>query len=195
MNRMIKSKSFTNYLLKLLNKLSIDDIEEKEINTITDIVLVKNDKDDDYNFIDLEMFPNLKELVLINFKINNFETNVLNRCKSLQKVEFVDCKIVSKSRLLNNNITNLSISNCKVKNVYFSKAKNLKILNVKNIKLFDAKKIVRLINLEELRVNDTKIKSSKYLSSVAKLKFLNLTGSKYDKELECSLSSNIVFEK
>ena len=147
MNKIIKSKGFISYLLDLLDKLSIDDVEDEEINSITDIVLVKNDKDDDYNFIDLEMFPNLKELVLINFKIDNFETNVLNRCKSLRKVEFVDCNIVSKSRLLNENITDLSIDHCKINNIYFSKTKNLKILKVKNIKLFDAKKIVRLINL------------------------------------------------
>ena len=195
MNKIIKSNGFINYLLNLLDKLSIDDVEDEEINSITDIVLVKNDKDDDYNFIDLEMFPNLKELVLINFKIDNFETNVLNRCKSLRRVEFVDCNIVSKSRLLNENIIDLSIDNCRINNIYFSKTKNLKIIKVKNIKLFDAKKIVRLINLEELRINDTRIKSSKYLSSIVKLKFLNLTGSKYDKDLEKSLSNNILFEK
>ena len=79
----IKSKGFINYLLEVFDKLSIDEVKEKELKTITDVILVKNDKDDEYNFIDLEMFPNLQEIVLINFKIDNFETNVLNRCKNL----------------------------------------------------------------------------------------------------------------
>ena len=191
----IKSKGFINYLLEVFDKLSIDEVKEKELKTITDVILVKNDKDDEYNFIDLEMFPNLQEIVLINFKIDNFETNVLNRCKNLKKVEFVDCDIVSKSRLLNENITELGIDRCKINNSYFGDAKGLKLLNVQNVKLFDVKKIGRLINLEELRVNYTKLKSANYLSRIVKLKFLNLTGSKYDKNLEKSLSDRIHFEK
>lgn len=191
----IKSKGFINYLLEVFDKLSIDEVKEKELKTITDVILVKNDKDDEYNFIDLEMFPNLQEIVLINFKIDNFETNVLNRCKNLKKVEFVDCDIVSKSRLLNENITELGIDRCKINNSYFGDAKGLKLLTVQNVKLFDVKKIGRLINLEELRVNYTKLKSANYLSRIVKLKFLNLTGSKYDKNLEKSLSDRIHFEK
>ena len=191
----IKSKGFINYLLEVFDKLSIDDVKEKELKTITDVILVKNDKDDEYNFIDLEMFPNLQEIVLINFKIDNFETNVLNRCKNLKKVEFVDCDIVSKSRLLNENITELGIDRCKINNSYFGDAKGLKLLTVQNVKLFDVRKIGRLINLEELRVNYTKLKSANYLSRIVKLKFLNLTGSKYDKNLEKSLSDRIHFEK
>ena len=66
----IKSKGFINYLLEVFDKLSIDEVKEKELKTITDVILVKNDKDDEYNFIDLEMFPNLQEIVLINFKID-----------------------------------------------------------------------------------------------------------------------------
>lgn len=190
-----KSKGFINYLLELFDKLSIDDVTDKEINMITDVILVKNDKDDEYNFIDLEMFPNLQEIVLINFKIDNFETNVLNRCKKLRKVEFVDCDIVSKSRLLNENITELGIDHCKINNSYFGDAKGLKLINVQNVKLFDVRKIGRLINLEELRVNYSKLKSANYLSRIVKLKFLNLTGSKYDKNLEKSLSKGIYFEK
>lgn len=191
----IKSKGFINYLLELFDKLSIDEVKEKELKSITDVILVKNDKDDEYNFIDLEMFPNLQEIVLINFKIDNFETNVLNRCKNLKKVEFVDCDIVSKSRLLNENITELGIDHCKINNSYFGDAKGLKLLTVQNVKLFDVRKIGRLINLEELRVNYTKLKSANYLSRIVKLKFLNLTGSKYDKNLEKSLSNRIHFEK
>ena len=77
----IKSKGFINYLLEVFDKLSIDEVKEKELKTITDVILVKNDKDDEYNFIDLEMFPNLQEIVLINFKIDIVKKNMLGIIK------------------------------------------------------------------------------------------------------------------
>lgn len=196
MRNSFKSKCFEDLILKKLEKESIQKITESDLSVIDNLEIIKNNKKQDYNLIDLQNFSNLRSICLVNFKINNFETNILNRCKNLEEVEFRNCKIISKSRLLNENIKFLIIENCKnINSRYFSKIRNVKKLKVSNIRKFDARKTARLVELENLTINNVKIKASKYLAKIVKLTYLNLRGSRFDKSLENYLSSNVIFEK
>ena len=50
-------------------------IKRKDINAnmyrYSNFVVLKDDKDREYNFIDLEVFPNLKELMICDYEIFN----------------------------------------------------------------------------------------------------------------------------
>ena len=58
----------------------------------------KKDNDKEYNFIDLNYFPNLREIIIINFGINNFEFDILERCRKLKVIELIDCDITERGR-------------------------------------------------------------------------------------------------
>ena len=191
-----KSKVVENAILEKVFKTNIDELTEEDIASINNLVIENEKKSVKIDLLDLEKLPNLKSLILINFKINNYETNILNRCKNLEKVEFVRCKIVSKSRLLNENIKNVYIDNCsKVRSNYINKVMNVETLFINNIRKFDAQNIIRLAKLQNLTINNVRIKASKYLLKIVKLNYLNLIDSKYDKSIEKRLSNNVVFEK
>ena len=191
-----RSKFIENAILEKVYKNSIDELTEDDIFSINNLVLENEKKNVKVDLLDLEKLTNLKSLMLINFKINNYETNILNRCKSLEKVEFVNCSIVSKSRLLNESVKSVSIDNCtRMRSSYINKVINVETLIINNIKKFDAHNMVRLAKLENLTINNVRVKSAKYLLKIVKLNYLNLINSKYDKSIEKRLAKNIIFEK
>ena len=123
------------------------------------------------NFIDLNYFPNLREIIIINFGINNFEFDILERCRKLKVIELIDCDITERGRR------------------EIQDAKNSDIIVIENFNRENVSQLVKFISLDELRNLYSKKESTDYLSRVIKLKILNLTDSEYDKNLEAYLNN------
>ena len=75
------SKELKEYLFLKLNKKEGEDLTEEDLDKVEEISL--NSKTIDfqerrYDFKDFQKFKNLKLLILQNFKIRNYETNILN---------------------------------------------------------------------------------------------------------------------
>lgn len=164
-----KKFRFKDYLIELSKSIAVP--KKEEIDGITDFVVVKNDNDKEYNFIDLNYFPNLREIIIINFGINNFEFDILERCRKLKVIELIDCDITERGRR------------------EIQDAKNSDIIVIENFNRENVSQLVKFISLDELRNLYSKKESTDYLSRVVKLKILNLTDSEYDKNLEAYLNN------
>lgn len=192
MNDFFKNDSFYNYILLKLNK---KELEKNDLDMIEEIS-IKSDKKIKFEIRDLEKFKNLKSLTLQEFKINNYETNTINRCKKIESLQFINCKFNSKSRLLSNNIKTLVIDNCKnLKYKYFTKLEKMTNLKIYNIRKVDSRRISKLAYLEKLTLNNTKVKNSIYLKNLNRLSILNLKGSKYNKILIELLKNKLQIER
>ena len=158
---MLESNNLTEYLKQKLNIPLEQELTEEDLLKITEVSI--NGKDlqgnsNDYDFKDFLKMTNLQYLNLQNFIIDNYETNIINRIKTLKTLQLTDCKIKSKSTLFNN-IELLSFTSCtKVNLKYFE---NLKSLNTLKINLCGKAKIDSLdgfANLKTIDIIDTKIK-------------------------------------
>ena len=192
------SKELKEYLFLKLNKKEGEDLTEEDLDKVEEISL--NSKTIDfqerrYDFKDFQKFKNLKFLILQNFKIRNYETNISNRIDSLCAVQMTNCKISSKSTL-QGNLELISFRNCKNFSLrYISKLKSLKVLKVGNGKKLNLKGISIFKNIEKLYFRNIKLTNSLELVNLPNLKYLNLAESKYSKKLEKRLARDIEIDK
>ncbi len=190
------SNGLEKYLILKLNKKG--NFNEKDFEKIEEISLnfkELNSQKLDYDFKDFLKFENLKFLSLQNFNIKNYETNIINRIKSLCAVQMTNCKISSKSTL-QGNLELISFQHCKnLKIKYISNLKKLKILKIGNNKRISVKGISKLKSLEKLYFRDIKLSYSRELELLPNLSYINLAESKYSKNLEKNLSNNIEIDK
>ena len=190
------SKGLEKYLILKLNKKG--DFNEKDFEQIEEISLNCKDLNSqnlDYDFKDFLKFENLKFLSLQNFNIKNYETNIINRIKSLCAVQMTNCKISSKSTL-QGNLELIAFQHCKnLKIKYISNLKKLKILKIGNNKRISVKGISKLKALEKLYFKNIKLSYSRELELLPKLSYINLAESKYSKNLEKNLANNIEIDQ
>ena len=189
------SKSLENYLL---NKLSLDNIKNINIDEIEEISINAMDESgklNDYDFKDFEQFKNLKYVSLQNFIINNYQTNALNRCKNIEGIQFSNCLIKSKSRL-QNNVKFISCNNCKKFKIYYvSLLKNLQILKVFNQKIVNLSGIISLKKLEKVYFENVLLLNFRKMQYLKNLTYIRLVKCKCNKLSEKRLASRIEIEK
>lgn len=192
----MKSKSLekfllTKYQLDNIEDLNLEDIEELSINKIG------NDNEElDFDFRDFESFKNLRYITLQNFKINNYETNELTRCKNLSAIQFSNCTFRSKSRL-EGKIKIISFNNCKnLKLKYLGLLKELEVLKISNIKYINTKDInIFLKNVEKLYFENTTIRNFGVLSKLKKLIFIELVNCKWNRKSAKLFSKNVQIQE
>ena len=97
---MIESKCLTEYINQKLNLPLDHDLNKEDLSKITEISI--NGKDlqgnlNDYDFKDFLKMENLQFLNLQNFIIDNYQTNIINRIKTLKTLQFTDFR---KERIL-----------------------------------------------------------------------------------------------
>lgn len=189
------SKSLENYLL---NKLSLDNIKNINIDEIEEISINAMDESgklNDYDFKDFEQFKNLKYVSLQNFIINNYQTNALNRCKNIEGIQFSNCFIKSKSRL-QNNVKFISFNNCKKFKIYYvSLLKNLQILKLFNQKIVNLSGIISLKKLEKVYFENVLLLNFRKMQYLKNLTYIRLVKCKCNKLSEKRLASRIEIEK
>lgn len=175
----MKSKSLEKYLL---SKYELEKIEDLNLEVVEELLLnkIEHNNEADYDFRDFEKFKNLKYLSLQNFKINNYETNELSRCKKISAIQFSNCNFNSKSRL-SGNIKVVSFNNCKgVKIKYLSLLRKLEVFKVSNFKSINLKDAnLYLKNLEKICIENTKIYNFSALEGLNKLVSIELINCKW----------------
>ena len=158
---MIESKCLTEYINQKLNLPLDHDLNKEDLSKITEISI--NGKDlqgnlNDYDFKDFLKMENLQFLNLQNFIIDNYQTNIINRIKTLKTLQFTDCKFKSKSTLFNN-IELISFTSCtKVNSKYFENLKNLKTLKINLCGKAKINSLDKLQGLKTIDIIDTKTK-------------------------------------
>lgn len=192
------SSGLKKYLLLKLNKNDEDEILPSDFDKIEEISLNNLDCEKyniEYDFKDLMLFKNLKFLSVQNFKIRNYETNIINRISSLCAVQMVNCEIFSKSTL-QNNIELISFQNCKKFSLYYLKnLKKIKILKIENCRSIDLRKIYAFSSIERIYLKNVKIKNISKLLQLPNLKYINLAESKYSRRFEAKIPNNIELDK
>jgi hypothetical protein len=192
------SKSLKKYLITKLNKSDEEELDEEDFNKIEEISInLKNisDEEEDYDFKDFLLFKNLKFLSIQNFKIRNFETNIINRISNLKAVQMTNCKISSRCSLTGN-LELISFHNCKnFKLDYIRNLKKLKVLKISGYKRINLKGISNLKNIEKLYFRNTKLEREMEILNLQNLDYINLTESKYKQKLEDLLPKSVKIEK
>jgi len=189
------SKDFENYLL---NKCNAEKIEEIDLSCIEEISLnAINEKGNlcDYDFKDFQKLNRLKYVSLQNFIINNYETNIINRCKSIEGLQMTNCIIKSKSRL-QNNIKVISFENCKMFRMYYiSLLKRIQVLKLYSLKSVNLKDIAYLKQIEKICFENEKIVNLRKLLLLKYLTKIKMVNCKYNKIAELKLEKYIEIEK
>lgn len=189
------SIDFEKYLLK---KLNVSEITDDVLKNVTEISLNKFNVDGtetDYDFRDFEKLQNLKFISLQNFIIKNYQTNEMNRCKNLEGIQFTNCIIKSKSRLLGD-IQIITFDNCKrFKFKYISTLKKLKVVKFSNIKIINLKRIYMLKSVEKLYFENGIILHFQNLSKLNNLIYIRLLKCKWRKSDEKYFNKNVLIEK
>lgn len=189
------SKSLETYLLNKLNIDNKDVIDLDKIDEISINAIDENGNFHDYDFRDFEKFNNLKYLSLQNFTINNYETNVINRCKKVEGLQFSNCIIKSKSRL-QNDIKVISFNNCKkFKISYISLLKNLQVLKLLNQRIVNLFNITKLKKIEKIYFENIILINFKKLSYLKNLTYIRLFKCKWNKRTEKKLNNRVEIEK
>ena len=91
------SSGLKKYLLLKLNKKEEREILPSDFDKIEEISLNNADcktYNVEYDLKDLMLFKNLKFLSIQNFKIRNYETNIINRIQSLCAVQMVNSEMI-----------------------------------------------------------------------------------------------------
>ena len=191
----MKSKSLEKYLL---TKYELENIEDLNFEEVEELLLnkIEGNNETDYDFRDFEEFKNLKYISLQNFKINNYETNELGRCKKLSAIQFSNCKFQSKSRL-RGNIKIVSFNNCKgLKLKYLSLLKSLEILKISNFRNINLRGInCYLKSLEKAYFENTKVYNFLALARLKSLSSIEIVNCKWNKRVVKLFSKDVQIEE
>lgn len=149
----------------------------------SDFIVLKDDSDREYNFIDLEVFPNLKELMICDYEIFNLYKDIIKRCSKLESIIFVNCKLNYKSRrkTIRQKIDNLSLFYAKYSNICFNNPRSIKIIEITDLSGDASKGLMRIIGTEELRVRREKKERLNYLKNISRIKMMNAFNKNDDK--------------
>lgn len=175
---MIKSTKFLSILKDILNK---DNILEEDLKEVEDITLNKkllNGKENDIDLTELELLPNLKTLTIINFYIDKKIVDIINKKELLWAVQFTKCKFQAAEQI-NNDIKYLIVEQCE--NFDSRLINNNEIIRIigENIDL----NLLKSNETRQLYLQECNIKNSEKILEYKNLKYLNLDGSKMDKDI------------
>lgn len=108
-----ENEDFERLIAMKVNKINFEDVTEKDLLDIEEIVLKYKNWDGTFSNIDLNIiknFPNLKSVKIIEYEITQEIILLLSKLEKLQNIEFHKCKI-SKVDFSNLNIK-VRFSNC-----------------------------------------------------------------------------------
>ncbi len=175
---MIKSTKLLSILKDILNK---DNIQEKDLKEVKDITLNKkllNGKENDIDLTELELLPNLKTLTIINFYIDKKIIDIINKKKLLWAVQFTKCKFQTAEQI-NNDIKYLIVEQCEnFEPILINNNEIIRIIG-ENIDL----NLLKSNEAKQLYLQECNIKNSEKILEYRNLKYLNLDGSKIDKDI------------
>ena len=166
------------YLQIQLNKKQSTEITQEELDTIEEITIDKQKEDNELQI--LGHFPNIKDILIRGFTIQEQESKILNSLSYLTSVQLEDCTL-QKGLRLTGNIEYLFLVQCNdVSIASIETLPRLKVLEIHGGKNITIKGIQHL-KLEELALTELKIENIEEIIQIEGLKRLNLNGSKIKK--------------
>lgn len=156
-------------------------LEEEDLFQVEELNLSNREfsgKEKDIKLNGIEQFVNLKRLSLQYFLIDDEIIRILNSLKSLQELQLVSCEFKGKEALKISTLNRLLLYCCKIdkyESIYSPKM--LRIIGDSNIKI---NRINGKHNIEQMYLNESKIKGFYSIKDYTNLKVLNLDGSSVD---------------
>ena len=152
----------------------------------------------DVDITKLNEHPELSEVIIKNFIVDDTFVQVLNNLKNLQNLSFVNCNFANSLKI--NNVTYLRLDNCKnirwntinigVSNLDVSDGDkinvedisgyNLKSLRLRNVSVTNLDKVEVFSNLENLFLQEIDLNQPINYSNLRMLKKVNFNGSKVE---------------
>lgn len=152
----------------------------------------------DVDITKLNEHPELSEVIIKNFIVDDTFVQVLNNLKNLQNLWFVNCNFANSLKI--NNVTYLRLDNCKnirwntinigVSNLDVSEGDkinvedisgyNLKSLRLRNVSVTNLGKVEVFSNLENLFLQEIDLNQPINYSNLRMLKKVNFNGSKVE---------------
>ena len=152
----------------------------------------------DVDITKLNEHPELSEVIIKNFIVDDTFVQVLNNLKNLQNLWFVNCNFANSLKI--NNVTYLRLDNCKnirwntinigVSNLDVSdgdkinvediSGQNLKSLRLRNVSVTNLDKVEVFSNLENLFLQEIDLNQPINYSNLRMLKKVNFNGSKVE---------------
>lgn len=152
----------------------------------------------DVDITKLNEHPELSEVIIKNFIVDDTFVQVLNNLKNLQNLWFVNCNFANSLKI--NNVTYLRLDNCKnirwntinigVSNLDVSDGDkinvedisgyNLKSLRLRNVSVTNLDKVEVFSNLENLFLQEIDLNQPINYSNLRMLKKVNFNGSKVE---------------
>ena len=152
----------------------------------------------DVDITKLNEHPELSEVIIKNFIVDDTFVKVLNNLKNLQNLWFVNCNFANSLKI--NNVTYLRLDNCKnirwntinigVSNLDVSDGDkinvedisgyNLKSLRLRNVSVTNLDKVEVFSNLENLFLQEIDLNQPINYSNLRMLKKVNFNGSKVE---------------
>lgn len=170
MKEMINNSILKNYISFKLDK-DINDITKEDLINIEDIFL-DYEETSSFNYDELLIFFNLKELTLRNFPIDNSVYYIFLSLPKLKSITFDNCSFINPNINAALDIEELFLINCHIENYNFiyimDKLKRLSIINGK----VELNKLNKLNNLEYLRISNSNVKDFNHNIMLNKLNTL-----------------------
>lgn len=156
----------------------------------------------DVDITKLNEHPDLKEVIIKNFDVDDNFVQVLNNIKNLENLWFINCNFCNNLKI--NNVTYLRMHNCKnirwstinsgINNLDISDGEkinvediigyDLKSLMLRNISVVNLDKIEKFCNLEKLFLQEIDLNQTINYSKLKMLKKINFNGSTIEKNKE-----------
>lgn len=168
-----------------IKKYNINQFSKEELESINEISLRNMDFRGKTLNIDLEQLKDLaylENLYLQGFTIDDDVIEIINELKELKKIYFSQCNIKNNKKLVMQNLKHLILEFCE--DIYYNFFDSPEFLSIqtKIDKTFDLSKINNKTNIKRLYINNANIINFETINEFNKLEFLNIDGSKVDKE-------------
>lgn len=168
-----------------IKKYNINQFSKEELESVNEISLRNMDFRGKTLNIDLEQLKDLaylENLYLQGFTIDDDVIEIINELKELKKIYFSQCSIKNNKKLVMQNLKHLILEFCE--DIYYNFFDSPECLSIqtKIDKTFDLSKINNKFNIKRLYINNANIINFETINEFNKLEFLNIDGSKVDKE-------------
>lgn len=168
-----------------IKKYNMNQFSKEELESVNEISLRNMNFRGEFLNIDLEQLkdlPYLENLYLQGFIIDDDVIEIINELKELKNIYFSQCSIKNNKKFIMQKLKHLILKFCE--GTYYNFFDSLECLSIqtKIDETFDLSEINNKFNIKQLYINNANIINFEIINEFNNLKFLNIDGSKVDKE-------------
>lgn len=181
-NLNFKSEDFEKYVKSLLGKNETEALNQDDLDSVEELSynpFYLGVQKQNFNFIDLLKFKNLKNLLIRNIDFENRDIQVINKLENLKFLQVNNCDFKKVTKKINKNLDFLAVVNSQKFSFKMISPKAeiscVKIINVPNFKL---KGLSNINEIDKLYLQDINELNLYPLNKRNDITYLNLDGSK-----------------